>query len=288
MCAPKAAHHFGFPPRGKPKVGGWGTSCSSKKTWWFIYLTCNILNTQVLHSLFLDFSACPRWRTHSGSTFYIPCQECLPVFFPRWTRWGKCDDHDRGGGGAGRRGGGGGGSAMRYMLWECIYWGCKWTVFYIILSTLLLFIVFQTKWAATLQQKWHSLVGSNMSRQCLRLAASHLLSSILRWDLECRRFYAMNNCKHWIIFQELLSDIDIWRIQQRRRRRRTVPNRQVCLSCHFSGWVKLCDILSWGEEQGDLKWCSSGCETLCWENVSTISLFTLNGGIDWLRYHFYR
>ena len=150
------------------------------------------------------------------------------------------------------------------------------------------FIVFQTKWAATLQQKWHSLVGSNMSRQCLRLAASHLLSSILRWDLECRRFYAMNNWKHWIIFQELLSDIDIWRIQQRRRRRRTVPNRQVCLSCHFSGWVKLCDILSWGEEQGDLKWCSSGCETLCWENVSTISLFTLNGGIAWLCYHFYR
>ena len=33
---------------------------------------------------------------------------------------------------------------MRYMLGECIYLGCKWTVFYIILSTLLFFIVFQT------------------------------------------------------------------------------------------------------------------------------------------------
>ena len=30
------------------------------------------------------------------------------------------------------------------------------------------------------------------------------------------------------------------------RRRRTVPNRQVCVSCHVSGWVMSCDIVSWG------------------------------------------
>ena len=56
----------------------------------------------------------------------------------------------------------------------------------------------------------------------------------------CRRFYAMNNCIHWIMFQGLLSSIDIWRIHHRRRSRRAVPNRQVCLFFHVSGgtqWV---------------------------------------------------
>ena len=70
-------------------------------------------------------------------------------------------------------------------------------------------IVFQTKWADTLEQKWHSLAASNMSRQCLCWATSHLLYPISRSDLECQnytmnkdekstcqRFYAMNNFVH--------------------------------------------------------------------------------------------
>ena len=40
------------------------------------------------------------------------------------------------------------------------------------------------------------------------------------------RFYAIYNCIHWIMFQELMSSKNIWRIQHWRRRRRTeVPNR---------------------------------------------------------------
>ena len=151
--------------------------------------------TQVLH-----FSACPRWRTHSGSTFYISCQECLPVFFPRWTRWVWWS---WGGGGAGRRGGGGGGSAMRYMLGECIYWGCKWTVFYIILSTLLFFIVFQT------------IVGRHSTTE---MALTCWGSWSTAWPASSGEERVEINSNNMVLM--------------------------FVINCHFSGCVKLCDVLS--------------------------------------------
>ena len=43
-------------------------------------------------------------------------------------------------------------------------------ILYYFVHFAIVLVCFRLKWAATLQQKWHSLVGSNMSRQCLRLS----------------------------------------------------------------------------------------------------------------------
>ena len=80
------------------------------------------------------------------------------------------------------------------------------------------FIVFQTNWTTTLQQKCHSLIGSNMSWQC---SCAHLLSSMYT---QVR--LGMSNCTMpWItVYGESFS-------------------RSFChvLSC----WTMLYNVVSW-------------------------------------------
>ena len=162
---PQFANHFGFPPWGKPKVGGWGTSCSSEKTWYLIFLTFNIYSGASLPNLGLPslFKMKDSLREYFS---YFPPRVFTCFSFPGEIDEGSkevvvvgtfedqvrtCEEEGKD-------------SRLRQCLTSCVnfdtwskfdyiiwvedklwyvfrgdvYWGYKWNVFHTILSTLLL------------------------------------------------------------------------------------------------------------------------------------------------------